>query len=63
MKKMPVVFIGHGSPMNAIEDNQFTRNWIEIANKIPKPKAPSDIGSLVHRGNPNHGRSSSGNYL
>ncbi len=39
MSKMPVVFIGHGSPMNAIEDNEFTRFWKEIAKRIPTPKA------------------------
>lgn len=38
-EKMPVLFIGHGSPMNAIEDNAFTRTWTEIAKRIPKPKA------------------------
>ncbi len=37
--KHPVLFIGHGSPMNGIEDNQFTRNWIKFGNEIPKPKA------------------------
>jgi 4,5-DOPA dioxygenase extradiol len=39
IKKMPVLFIGHGSPMNAIEDNEYSRGWIEIAKKIPKPEA------------------------
>jgi 4,5-DOPA dioxygenase extradiol len=39
MAKMPVVFIGHGSPMNAIEDNEFTREWKKIASLIPKPEA------------------------
>lgn len=39
MTKMPVLFIGHGSPMNAIEDNAFSRSWIEIAKAIPKPAA------------------------
>lgn len=34
-----MVFIGHGSPMNAIEDNEYTKAWQEIAAKIPKPKA------------------------
>lgn len=38
-EKMPVLFIGHGSPMNAIEDNEYTRKWSEIASLIPKPKA------------------------
>lgn len=37
--KMPMIFIGHGSPMNAIEDNKYTKSWREIAKKIPKPKA------------------------
>lgn len=36
--KMPIVFIGHGSPMNAIEDNKFTDKWIDIFKTIPKPK-------------------------
>lgn len=37
--KMPVIFAGHGSPMNAVEDNEFTKKWYEIGNSIPKPKA------------------------
>lgn len=37
--RMPVLFIGHGSPVNAIEDNEITRNWKIIARSIPKPKA------------------------
>ena len=36
--KMPILFIGHGSPMNAIENNEFTENWDNILNNIPKPK-------------------------
>ncbi len=36
---MPVLFIGHGSPMNAIEKNEFTDSWREIGRKIPQPKA------------------------
>jgi len=36
---MPVVFAGHGSPMNAIEDNTFTRGWRDIAAMLPKPEA------------------------
>jgi len=36
-KKMPVLFIGHGSPMNAIEDNEFTKEWKKIASKILHP--------------------------
>ncbi len=37
--KMPVLFVGHGSPMNAIEDNEFSQAWIENGKALPKPKA------------------------
>lgn len=36
---MPVLFLGHGSPMNAIEDNIFVSNFKKIAQHIPKPNA------------------------
>ncbi len=36
---MPLIFVGHGSPMNAIEVNEFTNNFQKIASKIKKPKA------------------------
>lgn len=39
MSKMPVLFVGHGSPMNAIEDNIYTRKWIEIGAALPRPEA------------------------
>ena len=38
-EKMPILFLGHGSPMNAIEDNQFVRGFREIAKTLPLPKA------------------------
>ena len=38
-KKMPVLFVGHGSPMNAIEDNEFSQGWYAIGKALPKPKA------------------------
>jgi 4,5-DOPA dioxygenase extradiol len=37
--RMPVLFLGHGSPMNAIEDNEFVHGWIEAGNSVPKPRA------------------------
>jgi 4,5-DOPA dioxygenase extradiol len=37
--KMPVLFVGHGSPMNGIEDNSFTQYWKKIASEIEQPKA------------------------
>lgn len=36
---MPVVFVGHGSPMNAIELNRFTKDWQKIGAQLPKPQA------------------------
>lgn len=38
-EKMPVLFLGHGSPMNAIEENEFVTGFRTIAKTIPKPKA------------------------
>lgn len=37
--KMPVLFLGHGSPMNAIEENEFVEGFRKIAKEIPKPNA------------------------
>lgn len=38
-KRMPVLFLGHGSPMNAIEENQFVRGFRRIAAEIDTPAA------------------------
>ena len=45
MEKMPIIFVGHGSPMNAIEENEFTQKWVEIAEGLPKPKAILSISA------------------
>ncbi len=39
MTRMPAAFIGHGSPMNAIEHNHYTRAWEAFAAAIPRPRA------------------------
>ncbi len=36
---MPALFVGHGSPMNAIEDNEFSRTWQNLGKELPKPNA------------------------
>lgn len=36
---MPAIFFGHGNPLNAIQQNQFTAGWANIGNSIPQPKA------------------------
>ena len=38
-EKMPVLLLGHGSPMNAIEENQFVQGFRNISREIPKPNA------------------------
>jgi 4,5-DOPA dioxygenase extradiol len=37
--RMPALFVGHGSPMNAILDNDYSRKWREIGESLPVPKA------------------------
>lgn len=36
---MPALFIGHGSPMNTLEDNTYTRAWRKIGQALPRPRA------------------------
>lgn len=36
---MPILFIGHGSPMNAIENNEFSKMWTELGSNLPIPRA------------------------
>jgi len=37
--RMPVLFVGHGSPMKAIEENEFVEGWRKLGKTIPRPKA------------------------
>jgi 4,5-DOPA dioxygenase extradiol len=37
--RMPVLFVGHGSPMYAIEENEFVRTWRKLGEELPRPKA------------------------
>ena len=37
--RMPALFIGHGNPMNALEDNEFSRAWSAAAKALPRPQA------------------------
>lgn len=39
MERMPLLFVGHGNPMNAIEDNEFSRSWTAMGKTLPLPKA------------------------
>ena len=56
--RMPTLFVGHGNPMNAIEDNPYSRAWAQIGANLPRPQAILCVsahwmtrgGSLVHVG-------------
>jgi len=39
MKRMPVLFVGHGSPMNVIEDNRWSRGFTALRDEVPRPTA------------------------
>ena len=43
--KMPVVFVGHGSPMNAIEDNSYSQSWKALGKSLPRPQAILSISA------------------
>jgi 4,5-DOPA dioxygenase extradiol len=43
--RMPVIFIGHGNPLNVLLDNGFTRGWAGIGRRIPKPRAILSISA------------------
>ena len=42
---MPAMFVGHGNPMNAIEDNVYHRTWTSVGKQLPKPKAILSISA------------------
>jgi 4,5-DOPA dioxygenase extradiol len=42
---MPAIFFGHGNPLNALQDNAYTRTWADIGKKIPTPRAIVSISA------------------
>ena len=56
--RMPALFVGHGNPMNAIEDNEYSRAWSCLGESLPRPQAILCVsahwmtrgGSLAHVG-------------
>jgi 4,5-DOPA dioxygenase extradiol len=44
-KTMPVIFLGHGNPMNALQINDYTKAWAHIGTEIPRPKAVLSISA------------------
>lgn len=45
MSIMPALFIGHGSPINALENNRWSNAWTEIGQSLPRPKAILSISA------------------
>ena len=43
--RMPTIFFGHGNPMNALLDNEYTRHWNAIGCALPRPKAVLSISA------------------
>ncbi len=43
--RMPVVFFGHGNPMNALADNAYSRGWAAIGRAIPRPRAVLSVSA------------------
>ena len=43
--RMPVLFVGHGNPMNAIEDNIYSQTWHKMGKELPRPKAILSISA------------------
>ncbi|MEQ4542660.1 MAG: 4,5-DOPA dioxygenase extradiol, partial [Pantoea agglomerans] len=37
--RMPALFLGHGSPMNALEENRYTAAWRHLGDTLPRPRA------------------------
>lgn len=44
-EKMPALFVGHGSPMNAIESNEYSKNWARLGKQLKKPEVILSISA------------------
>lgn len=44
-ERLPAIFLGHGNPMNALEDNAWTRGWAAIGQSLPRPRAVLSISA------------------
>jgi len=44
-QRMPTVFFGHGNPMNALQDNDWSRGWSAIGRRLPRPRAVLSVSA------------------
>ncbi len=56
--RMPALFLGHGSPMNVLEDNIYTRAWAHLGETLPRPEG--DCGGLCALVHARYGRDGDG---
>jgi 4,5-DOPA dioxygenase extradiol len=49
MSRMPVLFVGHGNPMNALADNAYTRAWRSLGAELPRPGAVLCVSAHWYR--------------
>ena len=45
MERMPTVFFGHGNPMNALQDNAWSRGWADLGRRLPRPRAVLSVSA------------------
>lgn len=43
--RMPTIFFGHGNPMNALHDNDWSRGWAAIGQRLPRPRAVLSVSA------------------
>ncbi|HOX71345.1 MAG: 4,5-DOPA dioxygenase extradiol [Dokdonella sp.] len=43
--RMPTIFFGHGNPMNALQDNEWSRGWAAIGQRLPRPRAVLSVSA------------------
>jgi 4,5-DOPA dioxygenase extradiol len=43
--RLPAIFFGHGNPMNALQDNEWTRGWAVLGRHLPRPRAVLSISA------------------
>ena len=43
--RMPTIFLGHGNPMNALHDNDWSRSWAALGQRLPRPRAVLSVSA------------------
>ena len=43
--RLPTIFFGHGNPMNALQDNDWSRGWAALGRRLPRPRAVLSVSA------------------